>query len=151
MSTPTDPHPTDPRPTGGCLCGRVRYRLARVPTDVGPCHCRICQRASGAAFLTWATVPRAELEVTGEPAWFRSSPAARRGFCPTCGTRRWHRSSEDSDWLTLKVGTLDDSADVEPRGHLWVSKKQPWIPLDPSIPAFDTQPDDVQAWRTSLR
>ena len=71
-------------------------------------------------------------------------------FCPKCGTRMWHRSSEDSAWITLKVGSLDDAAHISPRGHLWVSKMQVWITLDPALPAFDTQPDDVQAWRTSL-
>jgi hypothetical protein len=71
-------------------------------------------------------------------------------FCPTCGTRMWHRPSEDSDWITLKAGTLEDAASISPRGHLWVSKKQPWIVLDPALPAFDTQPDDVHLWRTTL-
>jgi hypothetical protein len=71
-------------------------------------------------------------------------------FCPGCGTRMWHRPSENSAWITLKVGTLDDASGVSPRGHLWASKKQPWIVLDPALPAFETQPDDVQRWRTSL-
>jgi hypothetical protein len=31
-----------------------------------------------------------------------------------------------------------------------VSKKQPWVILDPNLPAFDTQPDDVQTWRVGL-
>lgn len=58
--------------------------------------------------------------------------------------------SEDSAWITLKVGTLDTASNISPRGHLWVSKKQPWVVLDPSLPAFDTQPDDVHIWRTTL-
>ncbi len=71
-------------------------------------------------------------------------------FCPKCGTRMWHRSAKDSEWITLKVGTLEDAADIAPRGHLWVAKKQPWIELDPSLPAFDTQPEDVHIWRSTL-
>jgi hypothetical protein len=62
----------------------------------------------------------------------------------------WHRPTANSDWITLKAGTLECAADIAPRGHLWVSKKQSWIILDPTLPAFDTQPDDVQAWRTKL-
>jgi hypothetical protein len=63
----------------------------------------------------------------------------------------WHRASPDSEWITIKVGTLDCADQIVPRGHLWVSKKQPWIILDPKLPAFDRQPDDVQAWRTTLK
>lgn len=73
---------------GGCLCGAVRYRLARIPDDVAHCHCSLCRRASGAPFVTWATVTRAELELTaGRPTWHRSTFRARRGFCSACGTQ----------------------------------------------------------------
>jgi hypothetical protein len=72
-----------------------------------------------------------------------------RFSCAKCGTRLWHRTG-NSETVTLKVGTLDDASGVSPRGHLWVSGKPPWIALDPSLPAFETQPDDVQAWRTGL-
>ncbi len=34
--------------TGGCLCGAVRYESEEPPTDSNYCHCRICQRTSGA-------------------------------------------------------------------------------------------------------
>ena len=33
---------------GGCLCGRVRYRVMAAPLDGAYCHCRMCQKSSGA-------------------------------------------------------------------------------------------------------
>ena len=37
--------------TGGCLCGAVRYEVSQLPDDdVGYCHCRMCQKATGALF-----------------------------------------------------------------------------------------------------
>ena len=42
---------------GGCACGRVRYELRSQPFDTGYCHCRICQRISGAPALVFTTVP----------------------------------------------------------------------------------------------
>lgn len=132
MTGPTE----DPRPTGGCLCGAVRYRLSRISTDVAHCHCRICQRSSGAAFLTWATVPRAELEITGEPAWYRSSPAARRGFCPSCGTQLFF--AFDADAVTTRpdvpgdpaadidvtVASLDRPDAFVPTRNIWVGTRR---------------------------
>jgi hypothetical protein len=56
---------------GGCLCGRIRYRLTAAPFDAGYCHCTLCRRASGAPTLAFATVPLADLQwLRGEPAHF---------------------------------------------------------------------------------
>ena len=35
---------------GGCDCGAVRYRIETAPMFVHCCHCRWCQRESGASF-----------------------------------------------------------------------------------------------------
>ncbi len=42
---------------GGCLCGEVRYRIEAEPSDVAYCHCRMCQKTSGAPAMAWGTVP----------------------------------------------------------------------------------------------
>jgi len=34
---------------GGCLCGTHRYRVKGDPMRVLVCHCRFCQRRTGAA------------------------------------------------------------------------------------------------------
>jgi hypothetical protein len=43
---------------GGCLCGAVRFAVnaATEPRLVCACHCSLCRKSSGAAFLVWATV-----------------------------------------------------------------------------------------------
>ena len=41
---------------GGCSCVAVRYRLESAPLFVHCCHCRWCQRESGAAFAINAMV-----------------------------------------------------------------------------------------------
>ena len=43
--------------TGGCLCGAVRYRASADPLRVVSCHCGMCRRTSGAAFLTFVHFP----------------------------------------------------------------------------------------------
>jgi len=35
---------------GGCTCGHVRYKIVSDPLIVHCCHCRWCQRQTGAAF-----------------------------------------------------------------------------------------------------
>jgi hypothetical protein len=55
---------------GGCLCGAVRYRIEALPTDIAYCHCRMCQKASGAPAMAWATVPASAF------AWTRGRPTS---------------------------------------------------------------------------
>lgn len=140
--------------TGGCQCGHVRYTVSGDLPPAYACHCNECKKQSGSAFGLSIAIEWARLTVDGEVATsdgltFSGKPKLRC-FCPKCGNRLWHRGAAESAWITLKAGTLDCAESITPRGHLWVSKKQPWIVLDPALPAFDSQPDDVQAWRTSL-
>lgn len=38
---------------GRCLCGDIQFS-AQLPSKwVAHCHCTMCQRSSGAAFVTW--------------------------------------------------------------------------------------------------
>ena len=40
---------------GMCTCGAVRYRITSKPLFVHCCHCRWCQRETGASFALNAT------------------------------------------------------------------------------------------------
>ncbi len=140
--------------SGGCQCGAVRYRLQGPLPAAYACHCGECKKQTASAFSLSVPIDTAKLRWTGDPAMFETTAfsGARKlcYFCAVCGTRLWHRGSEDSASATLKVGTLDDPSGIEPMGHLWVSKIQPGISIAASVPAFETQPADVAAWRTGL-
>ena len=41
---------------GGCTCGAVRYRILTKPLFVHCCHCRWCQRETGASFALNAMI-----------------------------------------------------------------------------------------------
>src|SRR5256885_519021 len=41
---------------GGCTCGAVRYRMTTRPLFVHCCHCRWCQRETGASFALNALI-----------------------------------------------------------------------------------------------
>lgn len=141
--------------TGGCQCGGIRYHVRAVLPAAYACHCGECKKQSASAFSMSIPMLFEWLDITGEVAVYETIAFGGQRklacFCRQCGTRLWHRPAEDSDWITLKVGTLDDATGISPRGHLWVSKKQPWIVIPEGVPAFETQPDDVHAWRTSLK
>lgn len=140
--------------SGGCQCGAVRYGVKGPLPAAYACHCGECKKQSASAFSVSVPIRFSAMEIDGATAVFetRAFSGARKlaFFCPQCGTRLWHRSAEDSEWVTLKVGTLDDAAAIAPQGHLWVSMKQQWVSLPEGMPKFETQPSDVHYWRINL-
>lgn len=104
---------------GGCLCGRLRYRLERVKSAYW-CHCTMCRRASGSAALPWVSVAREDLVfIAGTPAVFESSPGVTRRFCGACGSPIVFDMARESD-VDVTIGTLDDPDRVQPTHHIWV-------------------------------
>ncbi|WP_296584292.1 GFA family protein [Xanthobacter sp.] len=105
---------------GGCLCGRMRYRLERVKSAYW-CHCTMCRRASGSAALPWVSVAREDVTfLSGTPAVFESSPGVARRFCGNCGSPIVFDMVRESD-VDVTIGTLDDPDRVTPTHHIWFS------------------------------
>lgn len=101
---------------GGCLCGRIRYRVRIDNDEAGLCHCRMCQRASGNVWLALKEVRRGDVTWRTEPDRYRSSPIAQRGFCATCGTSlTWESLSDDN--MDLTVASFDDPGFFRPTGQ----------------------------------
>lgn len=75
--------------TGGCLCGAVRYRAEYKPINVRVCHCRLCQKAVGAAFNARILLDGSLVDFEGPYATAQSS----RTFCADFARAAEHRSS----------------------------------------------------------
>jgi hypothetical protein len=75
---------------GGCLCGKVRYRVSAEPVFAGVCHCKNCQKGNGSAFSVVLAIPSAGLTVTGTLKEYvgrgDSGNATTKKFCPECGS-----------------------------------------------------------------
>lgn len=113
---------------GQCACGAIRYELASEPFDAGYCHCKICQRTSGAPVMAYATVPFADYRVIqGMPALRRSSELAERSFCDACGTPLAMHASYQPNTIDFTVATLDDPDRVKPSFHIWIGSKIGWF------------------------
>ncbi|MGX7703386.1 GFA family protein [Methylobacterium sp. Gmos1] len=122
--------------SGGCRCGAVRYEAADEAWNVTVCHCVDCRRATGAPMVGWLTVRRESCRFSADPAWFRSSPRAERGFCPACGTPLAYRADDLPGEIDLTLASLDDPERFPPRDHVWVSRRLSWVALPPGLPAY---------------
>jgi len=100
--------------TGGCQCGAVRFALSAAPVKVSICHCRMCQKASGAPFASFADIEHVNFAWTkGKPATFRSSSIAERDFCRDCGTPLSYRLI-DGPRIEIMTGAFDRPDRVVP-------------------------------------
>jgi hypothetical protein len=70
--------------------------------------------------------------VEGAVAWYRSSPAARRGFCPQCGSQLFW----DGPGATLSIfaGTLDLPTGLRLAGHIFCAEKADYYDLADDLP-----------------
>ncbi len=141
---------------GGCQCGAVRYRVTGRPLTFYACHCRECQKQSASAFGLSLWVRRSDLALlSGVPkVWERPADSGDTtvcAFCPDCGSRLYHFGRRDPETLSLKAGSLDDTAGLAPVGHIWVRSKQPWVDLAglPGELVFEAEPPGFEdfLWR----
>lgn len=121
--------------SGACLCGEVRFRLQLPSKWVAHCHCSMCRRAHGAAFVTWIGVadehgriddPRQRL------TWYRSSANAERGFCSQCGSSLFFRSQRWPGELHVALGNVLDPVDRAPQAHVFWNDHVGWADVDPA-------------------
>jgi hypothetical protein len=123
--------------TGGCLCGEVRYRAEADPLRAVICHCGVCRKVSGSAFLSFVHFPAAAFTwIRGEPTRYRSSDEAERGFCPRCGSTLTMHESVLADRVLVALGSLDRPQDVTPDDHVWTESQLPWLRIDDDLPRF---------------
>ena len=137
---------------GGCDCGRVRYRLMSRPLFVHCCHCRWCQRETGASFALNAMIEADRVELLGdEPEIVLTPSSSGKGQkiarCPTCRIAVWSNYAGAGDAVRfVRVGTLADPDRLPPDIHIFTSSKQPWVVIPPGMPAVPEYYDRNQYW-----
>src|SRR5688572_29327511 len=131
---------------GGCLCGRIRYRIAGTAGQTSICHCTMCRRASGAPLVAWATFQTDDIVwLSGEPRRFASSSKAERTFCGDCGTALTFRFHAQPNYTDVTVCSLDAPERIEPEDHIFTTTRLPWIRLADGLPSYPGERDQEQA------
>jgi len=129
---------------GGCLCGAVRYAVSLEPIDAGYCHCRLCQRASGAPVLGWLTVAIEGFRyLAGSVAAFQSSPHYQREFCGRCGTQLVFRRLGQAPCVDVTLASLDEPGRVVPGYHIWCASRIGWFETTDTLPRHAEEGPDV--------
>ena len=113
---------------GGCDCRTVRYRMETAPLFVHCCHCRWCQRETGASFALNAMIETERVTLlAGQPEPVDTPSASGKGQkilrCPTCRIALWsHYSGAGPAVAFVRVGTLDDPDALPPDIHIYTDE-----------------------------
>ena len=146
--TATDPFFAE----GGCTCKTVRYRMKTRPLFVHCCHCRWCQRETGASFALNAMIEADRVElVQGEPEVVNTPSNSGKGQkiarCPKCRIALWSNYAGGGDAVRfVRVGTLDEPDLLPPDIHIFTASKQAWVVLPPNVPAVEEYYDRNDYW-----
>ena len=115
---------------GGCACGAVRYEVRAEIEFSFNCHCRKCQRATGAGHSSAFAVPKAEFKCSGTISEFASSSdngaITHAGFCPKCGSPMTSRTERFPERIYIHAATLDDPSKFTPAFVVFGDAAQPW-------------------------
>ncbi len=117
--------------TGSCLCGAVTYEVDGPLRPVVFCHCSQCRKSSG-HHVAATSAPRGKVRIRGEVRWYRSSPSARRGFCPACGGNLFWDGPGGN--LSIMAGTLDRTEGLQAAGHIFVADKAAYVNICDGLP-----------------
>lgn len=137
---------------GGCDCRAVRYRLESAPLFVHCCHCRWCQRESGASFALNAMIESDRVTQLGQEPELVDTPSdSGRGQliarCSVCRVAVWSLYAGAGPVVKfVRVGTLDDPDLLPPDIHIFTASKQPWVVLPSDSPAVPEYYDREAFW-----
>ncbi len=137
---------------GGCTCRAVRYRMATAPLFVHCCHCRWCQRETGAAFALNAMIEADRVVLLqGHPEVVHTPSLSGIGQkitrCSICRIALWSNYGGAGDRVRfVRVGTLDEPDRLPPDIHIFTASKQPWVVLGPDVPAMPEYYDRKVYW-----
>ena len=137
---------------GGCACKAVRYRMQTKPLIVHCCHCRWCQRETGAAFALNAMIEADRVPLlAGEPELVDTPSQSGMGQkivrCPKCRIAVWSHYAGAGPLLKfVRVGTLDEPDRLPPEIHIFTSSKQPWVLIPPGMPSVPEYYEREKVW-----
>ena len=121
--------------TGRCLCGAVVFEVSEPFVTSSVCHCTTCKKISGGAGTVNVRAATSAIQIVSgreHVVTYQPSEGSAKSFCGICGTNLFGAGWPESEWTSVRVPALDDSAGIRPEKHSFVR----------SVAAWETLPDD---------
>ena len=121
-----------------CYCGAVGLHSESAPKSVVHCHCAQCRRLSGAAFTTWASLPKPAVSLFGSEqlVTFNATVHVTRHFCKVCGSHVFTTDKRYPQVLGVPAGVIEGQLSTAPEAHYFVNHKAAWHTILDGLPQF---------------
>jgi hypothetical protein len=123
-----------------CHCDSLRAITSGEPLSVGMCHCKQCQRRTGAIASSVAAFARDQVTIEGHTKVFerdgQSGRKVRFYFCPNCGTSLYWEADARPDFYILAVGAFADPNFPPPSVSIFEESKHTWLQLPDGMKHF---------------
>ena len=130
--------------SGGCACGAIHYECNVDPVVMVNCHCRDCQRASGGAYAAILAVPKAAVQMRGDPSLLQHRWRLRQvGRTRVLLVLRQSSDVQNGrlpDVIGVQAASLDDPSIYRPDMDVFTSSAQAWDHMDPSVQKYSDGP-----------
>jgi hypothetical protein len=126
---------------GGCNCGTVRYEVTEPLIRASYCHCKRCQRRTGAAASAQAhPAPGTFRIVAGQESlrmWKPPGGDGEKWFCGECGSALYGFNPSHPESLAIRMGTFDNDPGIRPTVRQFVAYAAVWEAIpDDGLPRF---------------
>jgi hypothetical protein len=102
------------------------------------CHCRECQRRTGAVISNQARFRPDQIRFEGTSTiWKRkaeSGSVVTFHFCPTCGSTVYWESESFPGHVVVAIGNFADPDFPAPTIAVWEEARHAWLSLPPDTP-----------------
>jgi hypothetical protein len=115
--------------TGSCFCGAVRFEFDFPTLFCGHCHCSMCRRSNGAAFVTWVGVDVGRFRLLEGSTLVRhqSSEFGSRSFCGRCGSQVFCENAHHPERIDVTLASMEGPIDRLPQAHFYYDCRAGWI------------------------
>ena len=128
---------------GSCLCGGVKFQVAKVVGSMEICHCNRCRKKSGSSQIIMARVLTKDFKFTegidlinsyAAPLLYSGS-AYKSYFCSKCGSPT-PPPKVDDDYLEIPAGLFDNDPGQKPDKHIFIEFVPSWDLISDNLPQY---------------
>jgi hypothetical protein len=129
--------------TGHCYCQKIKFEAEADPATITVCHCTDCQELTGSAYRTAVMAKDLKILAGTPKVWIKTAASGRQkahAFCPDCGSPIYSGAPDGSlATANLRVGTLDQRRELEPKRQIWTRSALPWCQDLTDLPGVEKQ------------
>ena len=121
---------------GQCLCEEIQYTIDGPARDVINCHCTRCRRSTG-HHMAATQAKRSDVSISGDTLkWYAPVEGTEYGFCGTCGSTLFWRTTRTPDWMSIAAGTLTPPTGLKTVKAIYLDNGSDYHQYDQTVESF---------------